>query len=342
MPFVVNRTRRMLSGFAVPQDLRVLCQRLAATIELPDAVVYGVAKYTHAIFEPALTPFTAALQQYAPEPLQMANDFTSKNIHTLSKKLPLMTPATVLFAIAFYFAALLILFLVGRVLPPLRMTLVSSLHNLFLTAVSFYMWAAIPITAVACGYTFFFNIRVGDSTPNDWRMAKLIWIFYVSKLPEFGDTFIMMLKQNYRQVSLLHLYHHITIFTIWFVVTMLAPGGDSYWSAMLNSGVHVVMYGYYFFTGIFPEGTFVRRMLNKVKFMITKGQMTQFVLNVVQSGYLKFVISPANLKALPLLVDILFYYMFTLLMLFGNFLMRNSGSRPSTSKVAAGKAKKSQ
>ena len=36
----------------------------------------------------------------------------------------------------------------------------------------------------------------------------------------------MILKRNYRQVSFLHVYHHSTIFTIWWLVTYTAPGGE--------------------------------------------------------------------------------------------------------------------
>lgn len=37
----------------------------------------------------------------------------------------------------------------------------------------------------------------------------------------------MVLKKNDRQISFLHLYHHTTIFAIWWGVTYYAPGGDS-------------------------------------------------------------------------------------------------------------------
>lgn len=48
-----------------------------------------------------------------------------------------------------------------------------------------------------------------------------------------------------RQVTLLHVYHHASISFIWWMITNTAPGGDAYFSAALNSFVHVVMYLYY-------------------------------------------------------------------------------------------------
>jgi elongation of very long chain fatty acids protein 4 len=40
-------------------------------------------------------------------------------------------------------------------------------------------------------------------------------------------------------------YHHVSIAWAWWAGMMLFPGGDSYFGAMLNSLVHVLMYSYY-------------------------------------------------------------------------------------------------
>lgn len=66
-------------------------------------------------------------------------------------------------------------------------------------------------------------------------MAHYIWVFYVSKIYEFLDTFIMLLKNNLKQVSFLHVYHHATISFMWWMIAHRAPGGDAYFSAALNS-----------------------------------------------------------------------------------------------------------
>lgn len=66
-----------------------------------------------------------------------------------------------------------------------------------------------------------------------------MWVFYVSKLYEFLDTAIMLLKGNLQQVSFLHVYHHFSIASIWWLIAYSAPGGDAWYSVMLNSLVHV-------------------------------------------------------------------------------------------------------
>ena len=212
---------------------------LSKAIEMPDAVMYGIAEKTWGVFGPAATMFDGVVRQVAPAAIQAVDSYVDSHIHPMSKKLPLMTATNVAFASVLYLIVIAALYPVGQLIGKRTIKGFSTLHNLFLFLLSLYMWGGILITAAANGFTLW-NNAVG-SGDNAWRMAKLIWIFYVSKLPEFIDTVIMMLKHNYRQVSFLHLYHHGTIFVIWFIVTMEGPGGDAYFSAMLNSGVHVVM-----------------------------------------------------------------------------------------------------
>ena len=45
------------------------------------------------------------------------------------------------------------------------------------------------------------------TTPNETRLAKYLYIFFLSKIYEFFDTFIMLLKGNINQISFLHVYH---------------------------------------------------------------------------------------------------------------------------------------
>ena len=294
---------------------------LSKAIEMPDAVMYGIANQTWAIFGQGATLFDNTLRQVAPAAVQTVDAYVDGRIHPMSKKLPLMTATNVAFACVLYLLVIAMLYPVGQLIGKRTIKAFSTLHNLFLFLLSFYMWAGIIVTAAANGFTLWNNgVGAGD---NSWRMAKLIWIFYVSKLPEFIDTVIMMLKHNYRQVSFLHLYHHGTIFIIWFLVTLEGPGGDAYFSAMLNSGVHVVMYGYYFGTAVFATGP-IRRFLNSIKFFITYGQMTQFATNCVQSAYLLLIVEQAHYP--KHLIHLLLWYMFTLLGLFGNFLIKNKAA----------------
>jgi hypothetical protein len=41
-------------------------------------------------------------------------------------------------------------------------------------------------------------------------------------------------------------YHHVTTFFIWWSLIRYGPGGDPFFTCMINSLVHVFMYAYYF------------------------------------------------------------------------------------------------
>jgi elongation of very long chain fatty acids protein 4 len=290
--------------------------------------MYGISDATQTVFGPA----AAAFAEFAKTtPLSAIDAYFHGATHPMSLKLPMMGVYNVTFAILLYFVSLGALYYIGQAVGKLKLKSFGILHNFFLFALSLYMWFAIAVTAIAAGYRLW-NNGVDENNEFAWPMAKLVWLFYVSKLPEFVDTVIMMLKHNYRQVSFLHLYHHSTIFAIWFLVVSEGPGGDSYFSAFLNSGVHVVMYGYYFGTMVSSEEGKFRKFLNSIKFMITKGQMTQFALNACQSTYLHFFVEE---PLLPLhLSKVLFVYMLTLLALFGNFLLKNQAAARAAKKKA--------
>jgi hypothetical protein len=46
-------------------------------------------------------------------------------------------------------------------------------------------------------------------------------------------------------VTFLHVYHHVSIAWAWWYAMSVFPGGDSYFGALLNSWIHVMMYSYY-------------------------------------------------------------------------------------------------
>jgi len=181
------------------------------------------------------------------------------------------------------------------------------------------------------GYSIF--SQSVDRTSAGLPMASVLWVFYASKIPEFMDTIIMALKQNFRQISFLHVYHHASVFCIWWAIISYAPGGSAYFSAALNSFVHVVMYGYYFWSsfarklavgerpGLFHPAFYKR--------FITTFQLIQFVLNFIQANYMLWFDPPADFPAFA--TWILFYYMITLIILFGNFFIQNYTKKPSSS-----------
>ena len=84
---------------------------------------------------------------------------------------------------------------------------------------------------------------VGDISATTCTFA--VWVHYCDKYLEFFDTWFMVLRGRLDQVSFLHVYHHTTIAWAWWAGMNLYSTGDSYFGALLNSLIHVGMYGYY-------------------------------------------------------------------------------------------------
>merc|ERR1719183_3079462 len=155
----------------------------------------------------------------------------------------------------------------------------------------------------------------------------------VTKIYEFMDTFIMILKGNTHQVSVLHVYHHGSISFIWWMITYHAPGGDAYFSAALNSWVHVCMYMYYLIASLLPKDEKTRKKYLWWGRYLTQMQMFQFFLNLLQAAYCwQFSPYPKFMSKLLLV------YMVTLLGLFGNFYMSKHHAAAKSKKKATKKA----
>jgi hypothetical protein len=45
-------------------------------------------------------------------------------------------------------------------------------------------------------------------------MGNILWMFYVSKILDFMDTFFIIMGKKWKQLSFLHVYHHVTIFAV--------------------------------------------------------------------------------------------------------------------------------
>jgi len=169
-----------------------------------------------------------------------------------------------------------------------------------------------------------------DNTTKGDGMANVLYVFYLSKIFEFGDTMIMALKKNFHQISFLHLYHHTSIFCVWWAVVYYAPGGESYFSCAMNSFIHVLMYGYYLWATFAswgepkpdkkdpkaPKKRATWRDPAFYKQYITSLQMTQFLCMYCQSLYDLYYPVPNYPR---LCCWMMFFYMMTMMALFANF-----------------------
>lgn len=132
-----------------------------------------------------------------------------------------------------------------------RWTLV--IYNLMLIILNFHIASEIFFASRAANYSYLCQSVSYSYDQNEMRIAKAIWWFYISKLLEMLDTFFFILRKKNSQITFLHVYHHVTMFPIWWIGTKWVAGGQSFLGAMLNSLVHILMYSYYGLSAIGPS-----------------------------------------------------------------------------------------
>ena len=157
---------------------------------------------------------------------------------------------------------------------PFNLSLVTRVYNLYQIA--------------GCIYFIFIGHKLGFSFRHMWKCidepkisgvvdenlvdgSHYLWFFIILRLSELLETVFFVLRKKFKQVSILHVYHHIsTVVLLW--IFLLYSGGMMEWFiGALNSAVHILMYGYYFLSS-FNQ---CRKYTNFIKPVITFIQITQ-------------------------------------------------------------------
>eukprot|EP00929_Paragymnodinium_shiwhaense_P039939 TRINITY_DN208_c0_g3_i1.p1 TRINITY_DN208_c0_g3~~TRINITY_DN208_c0_g3_i1.p1 ORF type:complete len:772 (-),score=198.11 TRINITY_DN208_c0_g3_i1:118-2433(-) len=161
-------------------------------------------------------------------------------------------------------------------------------------------------------------------------MAFVLHIFYLSKILDFADTVFMIVKNNWHQVSFLHVYHHSSIFLIYWLNANAFYDADIYFTIVLNGAIHFIMYGYYFATAFNVQVPIF------IKKSITNSQLMQFCCMEAQGLYLLCFgcNSPNRITVLYMV------YISTMLALFMDFKRRAySNAKKAAKAVPAAKEK---
>jgi len=236
--------------------------------------------------------------------------------HPNTLDLPLMNPFHVVLIVLGYFIAVFVGKAVMKNREKFELKTFSLVHNCFLIILSAYMAIEVVRQALLNNYSLFGNPL--DVAPKGIGMTRVLWLFYFSKTIEFIDTGIMIMKKNFHQVTFLHMYHHATIFSVWWVTVYYVAGADAYFSAAQNSFVHVLMYSYYLLSSLNVK------IPGRYKNFLTIFQMSQFAINMIFAGA-DVVLDTAFPKHFA---SMLFWYMVTLLALFLNFFLQSQRRDP--------------
>eukprot|EP00211_Chloroparvula_japonica_P017553 CAMPEP_0119118970 /NCGR_PEP_ID=MMETSP1310-20130426/666_1 /TAXON_ID=464262 /ORGANISM="Genus nov. species nov., Strain RCC2339" /LENGTH=265 /DNA_ID=CAMNT_0007108377 /DNA_START=100 /DNA_END=897 /DNA_ORIENTATION=- len=246
--------------------------------------------------------------------------FTTFDVCPLVQDWPLMDGREAVMIVVLYLVATwgLMKFMEGRKAYDLYWLRIA--HNITLVLGSGYLTYGILSEAARRNFSLFCNSC--SNTTDEIPMAWYIYLFYVSKIYEFLDTFIMALRKKNAQISLLHVYHHATIFLIWWLNLYYCPGGDAYFAPVCNTIVHVLMYSYYLLRTFDIPCPW--------KAYLTKFQMLQFVTFVIQ-GFVGAVTGCTG-DEFRLLYSINLVYAFSLLALFYDFYRRTYSRRQAVKK----------
>jgi fatty acid elongase 3 len=162
---------------------------------------------------------------------------------------PLSDFGVVVQSILLYFSVIIGLKLVMKNREPMKLKMVTAIHNLFLSIGSLGMWIAAILGAheIYVKYNGIKDVYCSNEVPPKGLLHWALYTYYLSKFPELIDTVILVLKK--KPVIFLHWYHHSSVIILtWVWLDQKISFGV--FPMILNTLVHVFMYYYYFASNI--------------------------------------------------------------------------------------------
>mmetsp|Transcript_2352 Transcript_2352/g.2450 ORF Transcript_2352/g.2450 Transcript_2352/m.2450 type:complete len:215 (+) Transcript_2352:116-760(+) len=205
-------------------------------------------------------------------------------------------------------------------LPPVRgLYPFKFAYNMIQVMLCSYMCIEAGVRAYTAGYSILPCNKFNSADP---PIAFILYVFYISKILDFFDTFFIIAENRWKQLSFLHVYHHTSIFLFYWLNLNVGYDGDVYVTIVLNGFIHTVMYTYYF-VSLHTRDIWWKSAL-------TMCQMVQFVVMNAQAMYL----ISTECTEFPRNITLAYgYYIVTLLILFAHFFV-------TSYVVGSGKGKK--
>lgn len=179
------------------------------------------------------------------------------------------------------------------------------IYNILMSAINYYMFHR---TALLTNFgTNYFGCHQVGKTHEDNELVPIAYLYFATKIVELLDTVFFILRKKYSQASNLHVFHHGFIAICVWVYLKTAPGGSSVLFPFLNSGVHAIMYGYYFLA--------TYKSMQKYlwwKRYLTLAQIVQFVMSMVHFSFkgLSSCEYPATLAIIGFIANFIFLCLF--------------------------------
>ncbi|KAF0985695.1 hypothetical protein HZS_1155, partial [Henneguya salminicola] len=146
---------------------------------------------------------------------------------------------------------------------PLELRKFMLYYNLVVVSLSaFTAYGAIKsVLSIPNLFNIHHKERIISNHGSGFKLVLFNYMYLISKIIEFTDTIIFILRKKFNQVSLFHVYHHASVFIVVWHQFKYYPGpfGNIYAYivgmplVILNSIVHVFMYSYYLLSGLGPS-----------------------------------------------------------------------------------------
>ncbi|XP_033629683.1 elongation of very long chain fatty acids protein 4-like isoform X2 [Asterias rubens] len=202
---------------------------------------------------------------------------------------------------------------------PFQLKYFLVVYNFSLVALSIYMCYEFRVTSWKANYSYKCQPVDYSSSVLGLRMADVCWWYFFSKVIETLDTAFFILRKKNNQVTFLHVYHHSSMMVNWWLGVKFVAGGQSFFLAMINSFVHIIMYSYY---GLSAMGPGMQKYLWWKRYM-TQLQLAQFFAVIFHTGY-NLTIDCDFPQGFNYAV---FFYAISLVVLFSNFYAKSYFSK---------------
>lgn len=206
-------------------------------------------------------------------------------------------------------------------MEPIKFPILQKLYNFVQVGLCGYMCVESARIAYKQGYTLWPCVPFNALNP---PIGSVLWLFYVSKTLDFVDTFFIITGKKWAQLSFLHVYHHWSIFQMYWLNLWVGYDGDIYLTIVLNAFIHTIMYSYYLCSA--QKGNILATFAKSVKPFITSMQLLQFFTMIAQATVL---LSSGCKTFPPNTTKLYFGYILTMIALFGQFFVKSYLTKPA-------------
>ncbi|OQR75427.1 elongation of very long chain fatty acids protein 4-like [Tropilaelaps mercedesae] len=136
---------------------------------------------------------------------------------------------------------------------PFDLRWAIRLHNLFMIVMNAYFLVQFLTTVYRARYNPFCQGMTYATDEASLRYLELGWWFMLVRSLDLLDTIFFVLRKKDDHVTFQHVSHHFCCIFTGHIFLSLGMDGQSWFGVCINTGIHVVMYAYYFLATLGPR-----------------------------------------------------------------------------------------